>query len=165
MSAAGAADLSLDVRVADPRWAEALGDIDALCARVLGCAAAEMKQGGDVSILFTADPEMQDLNKRWRGLDKPTDVLSFPADAPDIPGAPKLLGDIALSYETSAKDAASMDRGMDFHASHLLVHGYLHLLGYDHIKAADAAVMEPLEVKILAALGWPDPYDSRYEER
>lgn len=159
-------DLSLDVRVADERWEKALGDIDALCARVLGCAAARMGQGGEVSILFTADPEMQHLNRTWRGKDAPTDVLSFPAgDGPDIPGAPVLLGDIALGYETSAKDAASMDRPMEFHAAHLLVHGFLHLLGHDHLEPADAAVMEPLEVQILADLGWPDPYDSRYDSR
>jgi probable rRNA maturation factor len=151
-------ELAPDVRIEDARWGEVLGDVDALCQRVLAHAAARMKTGGAVSVLFTADAEMQALNRRWRGLDKPTDVLSFPADGPDIPGEPVHLGDIALGFETSLRDAHDMDRPAEAHISHLLVHGFLHLLGYDHIEPADAAVMEPLEAEILAGLGLPDPY-------
>jgi len=103
-------------------------------------------------------PEGGGLNKQWRGFDKPTDVLSFPSDGPDFPGAPRLLGDIALGYETSTADAAKLSRPLDAHISHLVLHGFLHLLGYDHIEPADAAVMEKLEAEILAELGWPDPY-------
>lgn len=157
------ASLELDVRTADPRWIEALGDVDQLCARVLGRAAVRMQRGGDVSILFTDDAEMQDLNRAWRKLDKPTDVLSFPYSGPRLPGPSQPLGDIALGFGTALRDAGTMDRQMTFHASHLLVHGFLHLLGYDHIETGDAAVMEKLEVAILADLGWPDPYDSRYD--
>lgn len=155
--------LELDVRVADQRWEDVLGDVDTFCARVLACAAAYMNAKGEVSVLFTADPEIQELNREWRGIDKPTDVLSFPYSGPDLPGGVQPLGDIALAFETSMRDAQSMERAMPRHAAHLLVHGFLHLLGHDHIEPGDAAVMEPLEVAILAQLGWPDPYDSRFE--
>lgn len=160
---AATVQLETDVRVADPRWESALGDVERLCAEVLGLAAAKMHRGGEVAILLTDDAEMQALNRQWRGFDKPTDVLSFPYSGPRLPGAVQPLGDIAIALETSLRDAAAMDRPIAFHATHLLVHGYLHLLGHDHIAPADAAVMEKLEVAILAELGWPDPYDSRHD--
>ena len=150
-------DLSADLRIADPRW-EALGDVEALATRVLAHAATVMDAFGEVSILMTNDAEMHALNKQWRGFDKPTDVLSFPSDDPEIAGEPVHLGDIAIGYETALKDAESMGRPFDGHISHLLIHGFLHLLGYDHIDVEDAKVMEPLEAKLLAGLGWPDPY-------
>ncbi len=149
--------LSIDLRIADPRW-EALGDVDAFAAHVLGLAAARMQAGGELAILLTDDAEMHALNRQWRGIDKPTDVLSFPSDQPEIPGQPQYLGDVAVGYETALRDAEAMHRPFDGHTSHLLVHGFLHLLGYDHIEAADAKKMEPIEAEILAGLGWPDPY-------
>jgi probable rRNA maturation factor len=149
--------LSVDLRIADPRW-EALGNLEALAAHVLGYASDQMKAGGELSILLTDDAEMQTLNRQWRGKDKPTDVLSFPADDPEIPGQPQYLGDIAIGYETSFRDAEAMGRPFEGHISHLMIHGFLHLLGYDHIEAEDAKVMEPLETRILAGIGWPDPY-------
>jgi probable rRNA maturation factor len=151
------ADLSIDLRVADPRW-QSLGDLDAFAAHVLSLSAARMQRGGEIAILFTDDAEMQTLNRHWRGKDKPTDVLSFPGDGPQIQGQPVHLGDVALGYETALRDAEAMGRPFEAHASHLLVHGFLHLLGYDHIEHEDARVMEPLEADILAGLGWPDPY-------
>lgn len=150
--------LSVDLRVADPRWQEELGDAETLAARVLSHASAQMNAGGEVSILMTADAEMRALNRKWRGQDKPTDVLSFPSNAPQAPGEPVHIGDIALAFETAWRDAGEMGRGFEAHVSHLMVHGFLHLLGHDHIEPEDAAVMEPLETKILAGLGWPDPY-------
>lgn len=149
--------LVIDLRIADQRWA-ALGDADALAARALNHAAATVKEAGEISVLMTADQEMQALNRQWRRLDKPTDVLSFPSEGPEIPGQPRHLGDIALGYETALRDAEAMNRPFEAHISHLLIHGFLHLVGYDHIEPKDAAVMEPLEAKILAGLGWPDPY-------
>lgn len=158
MSAASAThDLSADTRIADARW-QSLGDVNALAARVLAHAAAYMKSGGEVAVLLTDDAEMHALNKQWRGIDKATDVLSFPSGDPEIPGQPQYLGDIAIGYEISLRDAEAMGRPFDGHISHLLIHGFLHLLGYDHIAADDAKVMEPLETQILAGLGWPDPY-------
>lgn len=149
--------LSIDLRVADSRW-EGLGDLEAFAAHVLGLASSRMQAGGELAILLTDDAEMHALNKQWRGMDKPTDVLSFPSDQPEIPGQPQYLGDIAVGYETALRDAEAMKRPFEAHASHLLVHGFLHLLGYDHIEPEDAKVMEPLEADILAGLGWPDPY-------
>lgn len=151
--------LFIDLRIADARW-EALGDLQAFADKALGQAAAHMKEGGELAVLFTDDAEMQALNRQWRNLDKPTDVLSFPSDQPEIPGQPLFLGDIALGYETALRDAEAMNRPFEAHTSHLLIHGFLHLLGYDHIEPEDAKVMEPLEAQILAGLGWPDPYAS-----
>jgi probable rRNA maturation factor len=111
-----------------------------------------------MAVLLTDDAEMRALNQQWRGIDKPTDVLSFPSESPEIPGQPQYLGDVAVGYETALRDAEAMQRPFEGHISHLLVHGFLHLLGYDHIEAADATIMEPLEAEILAGLGWPDPY-------
>ncbi|OYW43676.1 MAG: rRNA maturation RNase YbeY [Rhodobacterales bacterium 12-64-8] len=121
-------------------------------------AAARQGEAGEVAILLTDDAEMRALNKQWRGLDKATDVLSFPGEGPEIPGQPQYLGDIAVGYETARRDADAMRRPFEAHMAHLLIHGFLHLLGYDHIEAEDAKVMEPLEAELLAGLGWPDPY-------
>jgi probable rRNA maturation factor len=159
VSAAGdTTGLLADVRSEDDRWQAALGDVEALSQRVLWAASAETGAGGEVSVLFTTDAEMRALNRQWRNIDKATDVLSFPAASPEIPNVPKLLGDIALGYDTSFHDSETMNRSFEAHVSHLLIHGFLHLLGYDHINPEDAAVMEPLEAKILAGLGWADPY-------
>lgn len=158
-SGADIAALSIDLRVADERW-RVLGDVDRFAERVLGHASSRMQASGEVAMLLTDNAEMHALNKQWRGFDKPTDVLSFPSDAPGEPGRPDPLGDIAIGFETALADAEIMQRPFDAHAAHLMVHGFLHLLGYDHIETEDAQVMEPLEAEILAGLGWPDPYAS-----
>jgi probable rRNA maturation factor len=147
-----------DARIEDPRWTQSLPGLEALVARALEKAAETTDAAGAADILFTDDAEMQALNRQWRGIDKPTDVLSFPADGPGEPGAPPHLGDIALGFETSMRDAEAMGRAADAHVAHLVVHGFLHLLGHDHMAEEEADVMEALEARILAALGWPDPY-------
>ena len=111
----------------------------------------------EVSVLFADDAFVRGLNARWRGQDKPTNVLSFPAAAPAAPGQ-RTLGDIVLAYETVAREAHEAGKPFDHHAAHLLVHGFLHLLGYDHETEADATVMEAREVHILETLDIPDPY-------
>lgn len=156
--AISSSEVCADIRSNDERWTGALGDIERLCERALRAAAAEVGTGGEVSVLFTNDAGMRALNARWRNIDKATDVLSFPAELPEIPNAPKLLGDIAIGYETALHDSETMERPFVAHVSHLVIHGFLHLLGYDHINPEDAAVMEPLEAKILAGFGWPNPY-------
>lgn len=153
-----APQLVVDIRIEGGDWAAALDDIEPLSWRALEAAAAEVGASGEVSVLFTDDAEIRDLNRQWRGKDKATDVLSFPSDGPDIPGQPAFLGDIAVALETTRDDAERMGRPLDAHVSHLLVHGFLHLLGHDHVADEDAAVMEPMETRILAGLGWPDPY-------
>lgn len=113
----------------------------------------------ELSILFTDDAAIRELNRQWRCKDRPTNVLSFPA-APLRPGeAPgPLLGDLVLAAETITAEAAEMGIGFDAHLTHLLVHGFLHLLGYDHMEEGEAEEMEGLETRILASLGLSDPY-------
>jgi probable rRNA maturation factor len=112
---------------------------------------------GGVTIIVDNDSRIRVLNQTWRQIDKPTNVLSFPA--PDGPSAPsKYLGDIAISYETAAREAAAEGKSFSDHVAHLSVHGFLHLLGYDHESDADAAEMEGLEREILARVGVSDPY-------
>ena len=117
------------------------------------------------SILFTSDADVHALNAEWRGKDKPTNVLSFPMmerdDLLDLTpeGPPEMLGDIALAYETCAREAEEKGIPIADHAAHLIVHGLLHLAGYDHeISDEDAEAMEALETKALAVLGLADPY-------
>ena len=143
-----------------------------LAERVAGAACSVVPELASdrltVSILFTTDAEVHELNRQWRDKDKPTNVLSFPmldrAEllelAPD--GPPEMLGDLALAHETCAREAAAKDIALADHAAHLLVHGLLHLAGYDHeTSEADAEKMEALEIKALAELGIGDPYGDR----
>jgi probable rRNA maturation factor len=132
----------------------ALGDIDALARRAFAAAAKEEPAEGTVSLLLTDDAELQQLNRDFRGKDKATDVLSFPALPMDRP----LLGDIAVAYGVAARDAAVQSKAFADHLTHLLIHGYLHLLGHDHEHADDAARMEDREIRALAALGIANPY-------
>ena len=112
----------------------------------------------EISLLLTDDAGIRELNRDWRDKDKPTNVLSFPAPVvPGIPG-PRPLGDIAVAYETVAREAEEERKTFEDHLTHLLVHGLLHLLGYDHELEAEAEIMEGLEVRALASLGIADPY-------
>ncbi|EGP08980.1 metal-dependent hydrolase [Bradyrhizobiaceae bacterium SG-6C] len=116
----------------------------------------------EVAVMLTDDAGIRTLNNNWRGIDKPTNVLSFPALQPErTPAdddAPRMLGDIAIAYETTRKEADSEHKPFEHHLSHLAVHGFLHLIGYDHETDDDAEIMEGLERDILAQLGIPDPY-------
>jgi len=116
----------------------------------------------ELAIMLTDDAGIRTLNKNWRGIDKPTNVLSFPAlqpeRAPDGDDAPRMLGDIAIAYETTRSEADTEHKPFEHHLSHLAVHGFLHLIGYDHENDDDAEIMENLEREILAQLGIPDPY-------
>lgn len=119
---------------------------------------------GVVTVLVDDDARLRELNKRWRGIDKPTNVLSFGApDQEDSSDAS--LGDIAISYETAAHEASAEHKSLLDHIAHLATHGFLHLLGYDHESDADADAMERLERTILARVGVPDPYVARSTER
>lgn len=118
------------------------------------------RQGYDVNILLTNDAEMHALNLEWRGMDKPTNVLSFAIDpdAPQQPDEAPMLGDLALAYETIAAEAIAQNKNFKDHTTHLIVHGTLHLLGYDHETDSDAAVMEAHEIALLKKLQIADPY-------
>jgi probable rRNA maturation factor len=131
--------------------------------------AAEMVDAGigeaELAVMLTDDAGIRTLNSNWRGIDKPTNVLSFPALPPTGPAgtddSPRMLGDIAIAYETTRKEADDEQKPFDHHLSHLAVHGFLHLIGYDHESDGDAETMETLEQEILAQLGIPDPYADR----
>ena len=146
--------IDLDLRVAEPEWAKRLADPQSICLRALEAGATQKAVKGEVAVLLTSNDEIQKLNRDWRGKDKPTDVLSFPADPMDRP----FLGDIAIALGVTESDATMRGIPLDQHLSHLLIHGVLHLLGHDHKDDTEAAEMEALEIAALASLGWPDPY-------
>jgi len=143
-------------------------DAEATIQRAIA-AAAEMVDGGageaELAVMLTDDSGIRTLNSNWRGIDKPTNVLSFPALPPTGPvgpdDAPRMLGDIAIAYQTTRSEADDEQKPFDHHLSHLAVHGFLHLIGYDHENDAEAEAMEALETEILAQLGIPDPYTDR----
>jgi probable rRNA maturation factor len=117
----------------------------------------------EISVLFCDDGFIRDLNRKWRGIDQPANVLSFPA-AGDAAFAP-LLGDIVIAFETASREASEAGRPLRDHVAHLLVHGFLHLIGHDHIGAEESATMEALECAILGRLGIADPFrESLIEE-
>lgn len=153
------AAIELDVAVDAPCW-DAVPDAEAIVRRAVEEAALQVKPRGTMTIVLTDDDEIRALNNEWRGFDKPTNVLSFPA-AP-TPGS-AMLGDVIIAYETVQREAADEKKPFAHHLSHLAVHGFLHLLGHDHDNEGKARLMEDLERKVLANLGIPDPYGSDAE--
>ena len=152
--------LSLD----DPRW-RTLGPAGALARRAALAALKRQASGlraAELSLALADDARLRALNRDWRGTDKPTNVLAFPAeDAVSLGaagGPPRQLGDVILAYETVVAEARAQGKPATAHLSHLIVHGVLHLLGFDHQTAAEASDMEAAETAILAGLGLPDPY-------
>jgi probable rRNA maturation factor len=146
-------------------WETNLADLDRLCriavAAALEAEAPAIAPRAEVGVLLTDDDAIRALNRAWRGRDRATNVLSFPAQDPaaGLPeGNPILLGDVVVAYGTLAREAVEAGRPLAHHLQHLLVHGTLHLLGHDHAEAAAAERMERREVEVLAALGVPDPY-------
>jgi probable rRNA maturation factor len=147
---------SIDIVVASPRWKTRRG-VAALLRRAVAEAAAKVSTSdGELAIVLTDDSRIRTLNKAWRGKDEPTNVLSFPAK----PRGP-LLGDIVIAYETLAREADAERKPFAHHLAHLAVHGYLHLVGYDHESDQEADAMEGLEIAILARLKVPNPYVAR----
>ncbi|SFK39780.1 rRNA maturation RNase YbeY [Methylocapsa palsarum] len=151
---------AVECSIEAPGW-EALEDPQALAetiiAEAVGLSGAELSPEAEVSIVFSDDAFVHGLNRKWLGNDKPTNVLSFPAGG-DLRTA-TMLGDIVIAFETSAREAAEAGRPLRDHAAHLLAHGFLHLIGYDHVENSDAEEMETLERRILARLGIGDPYE------
>jgi probable rRNA maturation factor len=147
---------TITVLVEDPGWRKTRG----LTTRLRQAAEAALRSSrfkgkSALTVLLTSDTALKALNRDFLGKNKPTNVLSFPAPAnPD-----GYRGDIALAYGVTAKEAEAADKRFADHASHLVVHGVLHLAGFDHENDRDAKVMEPLEVKILKRLGIADPYN------
>ncbi|GAA0302545.1 rRNA maturation RNase YbeY [Rhodovulum strictum] len=165
--------MSVEIVFEDDRWdAAGLAPLaEAACAAALAHLGLD-PETCEISLLACDDARIAGLNAEFRGKPAPTNVLSWPAedlaaeedgDAPHPPeqppeGMPTELGDIAIAYETCAREACEQGISFNHHVTHLVVHGCLHLLGYDHIRPQDAALMEGLEVEILAKLGVADPY-------
>jgi probable rRNA maturation factor len=153
---------TIDIVVASMLWT-AQPEAEATIRRAVGEAARTSPQESEVAVVLTDDASIRTLNREWRGIDAPTNVLSFPASqrGRDPAGAPAPLGDIVLAYETVAREADADGKPFAHHLAHLAVHGFLHLLGFDHEQDNDAEAMEALELKILARLDVADPYRQR----
>ncbi len=150
-----------DVLIAAECW-QAQADAEEIIQRAIAAAASFVElpaEETEVAVMLTDDARIRDLNRDWRDQDKATNVLSFPAAQP--PGEtpqPFMLGDIAIAYETTRFEAETEGKPFQNHLSHLAIHGFLHLLGYDHLDDDEAEEMEGLERDILAKLGIADPY-------
>jgi probable rRNA maturation factor len=149
--------VEIDIAADSALWT-ACPDADATVCRAIGAAAQAAGKAGTVAVMLTDDASIRVMNAQWRGIDKPTNVLSFPAAG--APGTPDSvhLGDIAIAYETVAAESASENKAFADHLAHLAIHGYLHLVGFDHETDAEATQMEHLETQILSGLGIADPY-------
>jgi probable rRNA maturation factor len=154
--------IEIDIRIASSAWRAALPNPAAAVRRAaIAALKAELpvKARTSLSILLTDDAEMRKLNAGWRAKDKPTNVLSFPAEnAVDPAKPPAYLGDVALGLATCKREAREQKKTLADHVAHLTVHGVLHLLGFDHMDDDQAEAMEPLETVILAKMGIADPY-------
>jgi probable rRNA maturation factor len=146
---------ALELCVEDDAWADTMLELEPLARAIARELAGRIDVGDlEAAVLFTSDEAVATLNQQWRGKPGPTNVLSFPA-----PEGAGTLGDIALAHGVIAREAAAQGKTVRDHAAHLMVHGALHLLGYDHEADVDAAEMEGLEVACLSALGIPNPYE------
>ena len=153
-----AAAPSIDIQVQSPLWDTQASAAQIVRDAIAAAAAAIAAPSGEVSVVLTDDASIQKLNRAWRGIDKPTNVLSFPAAKP---GGAAFLGDIVIAYETLARECADEDKVFLHHLAHLTVHGFLHLIGYDHQIDSDADAMEGLESKIMRIMKMPDPHFAR----
>ena len=162
--------MTVDIVIEDDRW-EAAG-LEALAARAAAATLAHLGLDPDaweIALLACDDARIAELNAGFRGKPQPTNVLSWPSEErgaeaagqapppPDPAGGPE-LGDLAIAFDTCVREADEAGLPFDHHVTHLVVHGTLHLLGYDHVREADGDLMERIEVEILASLGVPDPY-------
>ncbi len=150
------------------RWTEALPDAERLCMASAGAAfladpeASRETGAAELSIVLADDDFVRGLNRDYRGRDRPTNVLSFSGreTGPQAEGAPVLLGDVIVAFETASKEAADEGKTLSQHLRHLVVHGVLHLMGRDHLTEADAEKMESMECRVLSGLGVPNPYEA-----
>jgi probable rRNA maturation factor len=155
---------ALIIDIAEPcaTWRRRIADVEHVCgeaARAALAGAGAAPEAAELSIVLGDDTLVRALNQQWRGQDKPTNVLSFPAQSAALsPDAPRLLGDIVLAFETLEAEATAQGKPLAHHLRHLVVHGVLHLVGFDHEAAGEAERMEAVEVAVLAKLGVPNPY-------
>jgi probable rRNA maturation factor len=154
-----------DVIVTAPAW-EAIEDLDALAATVVAqcvrTSKARLAKSCEICVNFCDDAAIRALNAQWRGKDQPTNVLSFPT--PGALSKKPLLGDVAIAFETVRREAIEQEKPFLDHVRHMIIHGFLHLIGYDHEASDEAEEMEALERRIAAALGIGDPYEGSVPE-
>jgi probable rRNA maturation factor len=153
---------AIDISAESEGWTR-IPDIEACVRRAAEAAMRDSEAPpSEISVVLSDDEHIRELNKHHRNMDKPTNVLSFPPARMKPPaGAPRFLGDIVLAYETVEREAREEEKPLENHITHLVVHGVLHLLGYDHEDEEEAEMMERRERQILSALGIPDPYAER----
>ena len=149
----------IEIEIEQPAWNAAAADTAALVERAARAALLAAGEDGGATLLLSDDAAIRDLNLRFRGLDKATNVLSFPAAASARPHR----GDVALAHGVCAAEARAQGKTLAEHLAHLVVHGVLHLVGYDHQADGDAAAMEDKERAVLRGMGVPDPYAPRRE--
>jgi probable rRNA maturation factor len=148
--------LKIDVLVESELWRQT-DDVESIAKRAIAAAAAMLSTPpAELAIVLTDDSAIRLLNRTWRSVDAATNVLSFPTRSAG--GEPPLIGDIVLAYQTIAREAHAEHKPFAHHVAHLAVHGFLHLLGYDHVRDEDAETMERLERDVLRRLAIPDPY-------
>jgi probable rRNA maturation factor len=152
--------VAVDIIVTAPCWEQQAGLEELTQSTVRECVAlsgARLARDCELSVNFTDDATIRELNAQWRGIDKPTNVLSFETPGPL---AKRLaLGDIVIAHETVIREAEEQDKSFTAHLTHLIIHGFLHLIGYDHQTPREADEMEELERRIASALGLSDPYE------
>jgi probable rRNA maturation factor len=149
---------AIDIVVQSPLWHSKRG-AKASLRRAISKAASVLSTAGELAIILADDSALRALNRTWRRKDAPTNVLSFPVEGAAVGhGTPRLLGDIVIAYETTAREAQAQGKSFADHLVHLAVHGFLHLAGYDHVHDDEAETMERLEGTILAELAVANPY-------
>jgi probable rRNA maturation factor len=157
---------AIDLLVEARQW-DGIADLESWVRRAVEAALPPAQAHCALAVVLTDDESMRALNARFRGVDRPTNVLAFPASAParrpaeERGGDPVFLGDVVIAFETAKAEAAADGKEFGHHVAHLLVHGILHLLGYDHHSDAEAEAMEARERAILMRLDVPDPYSPR----
>ena len=152
----------IDIIIESDLWKQ--NDVKEIVKRAVAKAAAMLSTpAAELAIVLTDDSAIRSLNRTWRGVDKATNVLSFPTT--QVGGEPPLIGDIVLAFETIAGEARAQHKPFAHHVAHLAVHGFLHLVGYDHVDNAEAEAMEQVERDVLRQLAIPDPYRPRAKIR
>jgi len=152
----------IDITIEHEGW-PAEETLNKLVSKAIGAAADNLglcwTQGAELSLLFTGDEHMAEINGQWRGKPKPTNVLSFPGEERQVgEAAGMMIGDLVFALETIEREAEEQQKPFEHHLTHLAVHGFLHLFGYDHEETAEAEAMEAAEIKVLETLGIGDPY-------
>ena len=156
---------SIDIQVQSPLWQAEPAAEQTVRDAIAAAAATLSTADGEVAILLTGDKAIRALNRQWRGIDKPTNVLSFPAAVTAASIGAKFFGDIVIAYETLKRECDDENRIFLHHLAHLAIHGFLHLIGYGHEVDAEAEDMEGLESKIMMRMNLPDPWLGRHLDR